>query len=37
MLAQLEDMADLAAIAAAADEPARDYADFLAELGRGES
>lgn len=37
MLAQLEDMADLAAIEAAADEPTRDYADFLAELRRGES
>lgn len=37
MLAQLEDMADLAAIEATADEPARDYADFLADLSRGES
>ncbi len=34
MLAQLEDMADLAAIEATASEPTRDYADFLADLGR---
>jgi len=37
MLAQLEDMADLAAIEVTADEPVRNYADFLAELGRSES
>ena len=35
MLAQLEDAADLAALAAAADEPERDYIEFLAELERG--
>lgn len=34
MLAQLEDLADLAAIKATADEPARDYTDFLAEMCR---
>lgn len=33
MLAQLEDLADLMALEAAVDEPARDYASFLAELG----
>lgn len=37
MLEQLEDLADLAAIEATADEPTRDYADFLTELGRSES
>ena len=37
MLEQLEDLADLAAIQATADESSRDYADFLAELGRSES
>ncbi len=37
MLEQLEDLADMAAIEATTDEPARDYADFLAELGRSES
>lgn len=33
MLAQLEDLADLMALEAAVDEPARDYVSFLAELG----
>ena len=37
MLAQLEDLADLAAIEAAADEPSRDYADFLAGLVQSEN
>ncbi len=32
MLEQLVDLADLAAIEATANEPARDYADFLKEL-----
>ena len=36
LLAQLEDLADLASIDAAAAEPQRDYADFLAELQRGD-
>lgn len=36
LLAQLEDLADLASIDAAAAEPVRDYADFLAELQRGD-
>jgi prevent-host-death family protein len=37
MLAQLEDLADLTAIDAAADEPERDYVEFLAEIGRSDS
>jgi prevent-host-death family protein len=37
MLAQLEDLADLAAIDTAAGEPERDYAEFLTELGRSDS
>lgn len=32
LLAQLEDLSDLAAIEAVADEPARDYEDFLTEM-----
>lgn len=34
MLAQLEDLADFASLEAAADEPERDYAEFLAEMNR---
>jgi prevent-host-death family protein len=37
MLTQLEDLADLAALDAAAGEPERNYDDFLAEMSRGES
>jgi prevent-host-death family protein len=33
LLAQLEDLADLAALETAVAEPERDYADFLAEMG----
>lgn len=36
MLAQLEDLVDLASLVAAEDEPERDYSEFLAELGRSE-
>lgn len=32
LLAQLEDLADLASLEAALDEPVRDYAAFLAEM-----
>lgn len=32
LVAQLEDMADLASLAAAKNEPARDYEEFLAEM-----
>lgn len=32
LLSQLEDLADLASLQAAADEPSRPYEDFLAEL-----
>ena len=39
LMAQLEDLSDLASLEAAADEPARSYDEFVAELGvsRGES
>lgn len=33
LMAQLEDLSDLASLRAAADEPARPYDEFLAELG----
>ncbi|MCB9431616.1 MAG: type II toxin-antitoxin system Phd/YefM family antitoxin [Ardenticatenaceae bacterium] len=33
LMAQLEDLADLASLEAAADEPERDYDAFLAEMG----
>jgi prevent-host-death family protein len=36
MVAQLEDMADLASLEAAVEEPERDYEAFLAEMGLGE-
>lgn len=36
MLAQLEDLVDLASLVAAEDEPERDYSEFLAELNRSE-
>lgn len=34
MLAQLEELSDLAALASAADEPERDYEEYLAERSR---
>ena len=36
MLAQLEDLVDIASLTAAEDEPERDYNEFLAELGHNE-
>ncbi len=33
LLAQLEDLSDLASLEAAADEPARPYEEFITELG----
>ncbi len=33
LMAQLEDLSDLASVEAAADEPVRPYDEFLAELG----
>ena len=33
LMSQLEDLSDLASLQAAADEPARPYQEFLAELG----
>lgn len=36
MLAQLEDLVDIASLAAAEDEPERDYNEFLVELGHNE-
>jgi len=33
LMARLEDLSDLASLEAAADEPVRDYEDFLAEIG----
>jgi PHD/YefM family antitoxin component YafN of YafNO toxin-antitoxin module len=33
LLAQLVDLADLARLEASADEPAREYEDFLAKMG----
>lgn len=36
MLAQLEDLVDIASLASAEDEPERDYNEFLLELGHNE-
>lgn len=36
MLAQLEDLADLASLEAGVHEPERDYKDFIAEMGLSE-
>ena len=36
LLSQLEDLSDLASLQAAADEPARPYQDFLAEMDLSE-
>ena len=37
MLAQMEELADLASFEDALDEPARDYEEFLAEMGVSEA